>query len=112
MDLYGRGVVARVTADAVNGETLDSELARDTTSSGTPSTGRRTSRHSDDPGLGSVEGEIAVTDSPKTLFGEAEYVDLECTVTRIPVTTEPKRLVNGPYWNLDCFNPCSFAVAK
>ena len=33
------------------------------------------------------------------------------TVTRIPVTTEPKRLVNGPYENLNCFNPCSLAVA-
>ena len=27
-------------------------------------------------------------------------VNMESTVTRIPVTTEPKRLVNGPCWNL------------
>ena len=38
-------------------------------------------------------------------------MDIESAVTRIPVTTEPKRLVNGPYWNLNCGNPCSFVVA-
>ena len=38
--------------------------------------------------------------------------DVESTVTRFPVTTEPNRLVNGPYWNLNCFNPCSLAVAS
>ena len=37
-------VVARVTADAVNGEILDSELARDNEISGTHSIGRRASR--------------------------------------------------------------------
>ena len=47
-------VVARVAADAVNGEILDSELARDTT---------RSLEHT--PGLWSVEGGIAVTDSPR-----------------------------------------------
>ena len=41
--------VARVTADAVNGETLDSELARDITRSLEYSIGRRARRHSDDP---------------------------------------------------------------
>ena len=38
-------------------------------------------------------------------------VDMESTATRIPVTIEPRRLVNGPSWNLNCFNPWSFAVA-
>ena len=42
-------VVARVTADAVNGEILDSELARDVTRSLEHSIGRRARRHSDDP---------------------------------------------------------------
>ena len=36
---------------------------------------------------------------------------MESTVTRIPVTAEPKRLVNGPCWNLNCLNHCSPAVA-
>ena len=45
-------VVARVTADAVNGEILDSALARDVTRfSGTHSIGRTVWRHSDDPSL-------------------------------------------------------------
>ena len=36
---------------------------------------------------------------------------MESTMTGIPVTVEPKRLVSGPCWNLKCLNPCSLAVA-
>ena len=36
---------------------------------------------------------------------------MESTVTRILVTTELKRLVNGPCWNLNWFYHCSLAVA-
>ena len=59
-------VVARVTADAVSGEILDSELgSRDNEISGTHSIGRRVSRYSDNLTLGGVEGEIAITDYPR-----------------------------------------------
>ena len=37
---------------------------------------------------------------------------MESTVTRILVTNEPKRLVNRPYWNLDCFNLCSLLLPQ
>ena len=56
-------MVARVTADAVNGEIIDSELARDITRSleHTPLEGRPRS----------VEDEIAVTDSPRLCSARA-----------------------------------------
>ena len=44
-------VVARVTADAVNGEIIDPEQVRDMMRSGTHPIGRKTFRHSDKPGL-------------------------------------------------------------
>ena len=104
-------VVARVTADAVSEEILDSELARDIT--GSPEHTPLEGGPRDIQKILMFEASKARSPSliPQTLFGEGECVDTESAVTRIPVTTEPKRLVNGPYWNLNCFNPCSLAVA-
>ena len=36
---------------------------------------------------------------------------MEMTTAGVHVTTEPKRLVNGLCWNLNCLNPCPFAVS-
>ena len=105
-------MVARITADAVNGEILDSELARDRT---------RSLEHTP------LEGEprdiqtilviqVSKVRSPSTILQDSVRrggvcVDMESTVTRIPVTIEQKRFVNGPYWNLNCLNPCPLAVS-
>ena len=36
---------------------------------------------------------------------------MEITTAGVHVTTEPKRLVNGLYWNLNSLNPCPLAVS-
>ena len=42
---------------------------------------------------------------------DIQCVDMESTMTGIPVTAEPKLFVSGPCWNLNCLNPCPLAVA-
>ena len=90
-------VVARVTADAVNGEILYSELARDTH---TPLEG----------GPRDIQTILVFEESKvkyrrhrfsKTLLGEGECVDVENTTAETPVTSDPKHSVNGPCWNLN-----------
>ena len=91
-------VVARVTADAVNGEILDSELARDITRSleHTPLEG----------GSRDIQTilvfEVSKVKSPSPILQDSvrrgEYVDMESTMTGTPMTPDQKRLVSGPCW--------------
>ena len=37
---------------------------------------------------------------------------MEITTAGVHVTTEPKRLVNGLCWNLNCLNPCPVALHR
>ena len=39
-------------------------------------------------------------------------MDMEITTAGVHVTNEPKRLVNGLCWNLDCLNPCPSALHR
>ena len=93
-------MIVRVTADAVSGEILDSELARDITRSleHTPLEG----------GPRDVQTilvfEVSKVKSPSPILQDSvrrgECVDMEYTMTGTPLTLDPKCLVSGPCWNL------------
>ena len=104
-------VVARVTADAVSGKILDSELTRDITRSLDHIPLER--GHRDIQTILVFEASKVKSSSQilQDSVLESDCVDMENKMTGIPVTTESKHLVGGPCWSLNCLNPCFLAVA-